>query len=74
MNFSSKILRWLFVRPEPPKPRIVEVVMSSEDQREKVIKLLLTAQALAVDLADAALVEKIKRAVSQAREGFVRQD
>ena len=53
-------------------PRTNEVTMSSEDQREKVIKLLLTAQALAVDLADAALVEKIKNAVAQAREGFVR--
>ena len=73
MNFSWKILRWFFVRTEPPKPRVIEVAMSSEDQREKVIKLLLTAQALAVDLADAALVEKIKRAVAQAREGFVRQ-
>ena len=70
-------MRWLFVRAEKPSklPRITEteVAMSSEDQREKVIKLLLTAQALAVDLADAGLVEKIKKAVAQAREGVVRQ-
>ena len=75
MSFSWNIVRWLFVRAdEPPKlSRINEVAMSSEDQREKVIKLLLTAQALAVDLGDAALVEKIKNAVAQARQGFVRQ-
>jgi hypothetical protein len=72
MSFSLKILRWLFVRPEPPKPH-VKVAMSFEDQREKVIKLLLTAQALAVDLGDAALVEKIKKAGSSGARRLVRQ-
>ena len=73
MSVSWKRLRMLFVRKEPPTPRIIEVAMSSEDQREKTIKLLMTAQMLAVDLGDAALVEAIKRAIAQARAGFVRQ-
>ena len=46
--------------------------MSSQDQREKLIRLLLTAQMLAVDLGDRALADQIKKAINQAREGFVR--
>ena len=65
-----------FCAGEPPKlPRTTEtgVVMSSEDQREKVIRLLLTAQMLAVDLGDRALVDKINKAIAEARQGHVRQ-
>ena len=77
MSFRWNIVRWLFVRAgEPPKlPRTTEteLAMSSEDQREKVIKLLLTAQMLAVDLGDRALVDKINKAIAEARQGHVRQ-
>ena len=45
----------------------------SHDQREKLIRLLLTAEALAVDLADGALVAQIRKAIAEARSGFVRQ-
>ena len=61
----------------PPTSARLEVfqgtAMSSEDQREKLIKLLMTAEMLAVDLGDRALVTSIRKAIADARQGFVRQ-
>ena len=72
-----KKLRHLIERPQnaPTSPRLgpsQETVMS-EDQREKVVRLLMTAEMLAVDLRDRALVISIRKAIADARQGFVRQ-
>ena len=73
----EKKLRSLLVRmqkqPTWPRSGLAQETTMSENQREKIIKLLLTAQMLAVDLGDRALVEKINKAIAEARQGHVRQ-
>jgi hypothetical protein len=77
MRQLAKNLRSLLVRMEKPptSPRLgaSQETAMSHDQREKLIRLLLTAEALAVDLADGALVAQIRKAIAEARAGFVRQ-
>ena len=66
-----KKLRQLIERPQnaPTSPHLgssQETVMS-EDQREKILRLLMTAERLAVDLRDRTLVTSIKKAIADAR-------
>ena len=44
--------------------------MAEEDQREKIISLLQTAEALAVDMQESALAYLIGVAIDEARRGY----